>query len=273
MPRSTTASGDPVDQSLRYVRAISERLRDDLVVLPPAGWDAPTNCPPWPVRRLVAHVVSSGEAFRLSVERGVAGVTEPPLTEEERARRMDELADATPTERIEALERVTNAIEALYARLGPEDLDQICYHRRGNRSARWYAQHRLAEVAFHAWDLRRSLGQEAVLDEDVAHFLLPTLLESNLPRIYPSGPGGEGHYRLTVTGEPAASWRLTASPDRLAVERNGGDADVTITAPAATLALLVYGRADLAEEERQGRARVDGDRTLAERFHTIFPGP
>ena len=267
-------AGDPiVEQSLRYVRAISERLRDELAVLAPEGWDAPTNCPPWPVRRLVAHVVSSGEAFRLSVERGVAGVIEPPLTEEERARRMDELADARPAERIGALERVTDAIEALYARLEPEDLDRICYHRRGNRSARWYAQHRLAEVAFHTWDVRWSLRQEAVLDEVVARFLLPMLLESNLPRIYPNGPRGEGRFRLAVASEPDASWRLTASPDRLAVERDGDDADVTITAPAAALALLVYGRADLTEEERRGRARVDGDRTLAQRFHAIFPGP
>lgn len=262
-----------VHQSLRHIRDVTDRLREDLVRLAPEDWDAPTNCPPWPVRRLVAHVVSSGEFFRLSIERGVAGVTEPAVSEDERARRLDELSDAVPEERITALDRVTDAIEELYGRLNREQLEAICWHRRGNRSARWYAQHRLAEVAFHEWDLKRSLGRVATLDEGMAAFLLPMLLESNLPRSYAAGSGGEGRFRLVVQGALAASWLLTAIPGELDVTRGDADADLTITASAATLALLVYGRAELAELERQGRARVEGDRVLADRFHTIFPGP
>lgn len=47
---------------------------------------------------------------------------------------------------------------------------------------RWYASHRLAEVAFHSWDLRVSLRRERSLSEPVAAMLLATLLESNAPR-------------------------------------------------------------------------------------------
>lgn len=266
--------GDPeVDRSLRYIRDVSWRFRDELADLPPEAWDAPTNCPPWAVRHLVAHVTSSGEWFRLSVERGVAGSVEPSVTDEGRARRMDELSAASPEERIRALDRVTDGIEELYARLGPQELQAICYHRRGNRSARWYALHRLAEVAFHEWDFRRSLGQAAAFDEEVARFLLPMLLESNLPRMYSGGPRGQGRFRLLVEREPESSWLLVASPDRLEVTPGGGDADVAVGASPGVLALLVYGRAELAEVERQGRARVEGDRALAERFHAIFPKP
>jgi SCP-2 sterol transfer family len=99
------------------------------------------------------------------------------------------------------------------------------------------------------------------------------LLESNAPRIYPLGPRGEGRVRLVVEGAPAASWLLTAGPERLEVERGGGEADATITAPAEVLALLVYGRVDLADQERRGRAQIAGDRSLVERIRTIFPGP
>ena len=60
-------------------------------------------------------------------------------------------------------------------------------HRRGNRSVRWYAAHRLAELAFHAWDFQVSTGQTPTLDEQVALLLLPTLLESNVPRTYAAG--------------------------------------------------------------------------------------
>jgi uncharacterized protein (TIGR03083 family) len=268
------AAHPDVDRSLRYIRALSRGLRDDLAGLPPEGWDRPTTCPPWTVRQLAAHVVTGGETFRLAVERGLDGVTEPVLSGAERERLIREAAESSPGEQLDRLERATDELEALYERLSADDLEVICYHRRGNRSARWYIQHRLAEVAFHAWDLRRSLGLAAAFPQDVAELLLPTLLESNLPRIYPSGPRGTGRFRLVAEGPTPTSWLLAASPERLAVEREGaGGADVTISAAPAVLALLVYGRADLAEEERHGRARVEGDRALAARFHDIFPGP
>jgi uncharacterized protein (TIGR03083 family) len=267
------AARPDVDRALGHIRAISRELHDELAELPPEAWELPSSCPPWSVRQLVAHVVTSGETFRLSVERGVAGVAEPALPEAERERRIREAAELPPAELLDRLKQVTTELEALYERLSADQLEAICYHRRGNRTARWYIQHRLGEVAFHAWDLRRSLGCDAAFPEDVAELLLPTLLESNLPRIYPLGPRGEGRFRLVAEGSTPTAWLLAAGPERLEVERGGGHADVTIRAAPSTLALVVYGRADLAEEERQGRARVEGERALAARFHTIIPRP
>lgn len=270
-----------VDRSLRLIRALTDRMAAELARLAPDDWNRPTTCPPWQVRTLIGHVVSSGESFRLSVERGVAGSTEPPLPETERERRIARAAAAPPDELQHALACETPAIEALYERLSADELAAICYHRRGNRPASWYIQHRLAEVAFHLWDLERSLGRPAVLEPEVGAFLLPMLLESNLPRIYASGPRGQGWFRLVAEGLPNGTWLLAASPDRLEVTRGADAADssaglgpaVTISAAPAVLALLVYGRADLDQEERQGRLRVDGDRALAARFSTIFRGP
>jgi len=265
---------DPeVARSLGYIRAATERLRGALAGLPPEGWDAPTNCPPWPVRRLVAHLISSGDWFRQSVERGVAGIVDAVVSDEERARRMDELSAEAPAELLAGLDEVTERFERAYDRLDARQLEAICHHRRGNRSARWYAQHRLAEVQFHEWDIAQSLGRHPELPDDVAAFLLPMLLESNLPRTYALRTGGDGRFRMQVEGDPPARWLLAARPGELEVARGDGDADVTIQASAAALALLVYGRVTLADLERQGRARVDGDRALATRFHDMFPGP
>src|SRR5579884_2155019 len=69
------------------------------------------------------------------------------------------------------------ALDALMERLSADELETICFHPAGNRSARWYAQQRAAEIAFHRWDLLHSLGREAPLDEALAAFLLPMLLE------------------------------------------------------------------------------------------------
>ena len=80
-----------VDESIRHIRAVSRRLRAELASLPPEAWDAPSNCPPWPVRRLMAHAVNNAEFVQLNVERGVAGLTEPGITTEERAKRVQEI--------------------------------------------------------------------------------------------------------------------------------------------------------------------------------------
>jgi hypothetical protein len=169
--------------------------------------------------------------------------------------------------------RVTDEFESLYAGLSESQLDTICFHRRGNRSIRWYAAHRLAEVTFHGWDLDVSLGRPASVADDVALLLLPTLLESNVPRTYAAGLSqerGQGErYLLAVDGEPTARWLVTIKPETLEVVRGDGAADLSITAEASTLALLVYGRAEL----KSCGAVLEGDRALVERFATTFPRP
>jgi uncharacterized protein (TIGR03083 family) len=263
-----------VDRSIQLIGAETQRLRATLSSLPAEAWDTPSNCPPWPVRRLVAHIVNNAEFIQQNVERGVAGLTEPGITPDERAKRVQYITDAPPAEVVSILDQTTADLAAALERLSPEQVEAICYHPAGNRPARWYAQQRLAEIAFHQWDLSHSLGRDATIDPAVATFLLPMLLESNLPRIYQRGPKGEGRFRLVAQDAPDQTWLLVATPETLQVQRGAdGPADVTITAPLGTLALLIYGRASLSEEEQRGRARIDGDRALAERFHTIFPGP
>ncbi|HEY7068225.1 MAG TPA: maleylpyruvate isomerase family mycothiol-dependent enzyme [Chloroflexota bacterium] len=267
------ASHADVDASIRHIRAETERLRATLASLPAEAWDTPSNCPPWPVRRLVAHIVNNAEFIQTNVERGAAGITVSGIDPEARAKRVQYIAGAPPAEVVTILDQTTADLEAAFERLSPEQVEAICYHPAGNRPARWYAQQRLAEVAFHQWDVLHSLGRDPALDPAVAGYLLPMLLESNLPRTYQRGPKGDGRFRLVAQDAPDQAWLLTATPERLQVQRGGDGAACTITAPAGILALLVYGRANLAAEEQRGRARVEGDRALADRFHTIFPGP
>jgi uncharacterized protein (TIGR03083 family) len=250
---------------------LSDALTSDLVALSPEQWNRPTNCPPWHVRDIAAHIVSSGEGFVGNIRQGLAGSVEPGAGTEERHRRQVELETADPETVARALQAVTSDFQRLYAGLDEPELAAICFHRRGNRSVRWYAAHRLAEVAFHAWDLQLSLGHEPKLNDDVARLLLPTLLESNAPRTYAAGltpqRGSGERYLLRVVDDPAACWLVTIDPEKLEAKRGDAQADVTITASAATLALVVYGRRDL------HAAQLTGDLMLADRFPLIFPRP
>ena len=132
-------------------------------------------------------------------------------------------------------------------------------------------------MAFHAWDVQFSLGRDPKLDEQVAALLLPTLLESNAPRIYAAGltpqRGSGERYLFVVPDDPAARWLVTIDPDRLEALRGDAPADVTMTGSAASLALLIYGRCELATLAQSGAVRVDGDLVLADRFALIFPRP
>jgi uncharacterized protein (TIGR03083 family) len=262
-----------VRESLEHIRRLTTRCRVLLRDAPPDVWDRSSNCPPWQVRQLVAHMAAGGEQFRASVERGVAGSVEPPPEAQAREERLAQLAASEPTVILGRLARATTALENLYAELTDEQLEAVCFHRRGNRSARWYLEHRLAEVAFHVWDLERSLGLEPNLDREVAARLLPTLLESNLPRTYPTGPGGTGRFLLRESKLAKRAWLLDAVPGMLKVTPGEAAADATITAPPEALGLLVYGRRSLADLEREGLASVEGDRELAGRFGEIFASP
>jgi hypothetical protein len=166
---------------------------------------------------------------------------------------------------------VTDEFESLYAGLSDAQLETVCFHRRGNRSIRWYAAHRLAEVTFHGWDLDVSLGHSASVPEKVARLLLPMLLESNVPRTYAAGLSDERgrgeRFLLAVADDPSLRWVVTINSDALSVLPGGDSADLRITADAATLALLVYGRADLQS------LKLGGDLSLVDRFPRIFPRP
>lgn len=275
-------SSDPeVNQCLTEIRALLDGLRAELAGMPPEAWAAETNCPPWLVRDLIAHIIVSGEGFAASIQQGLAGSVEPSISHEQREHRQAQLAVADPDTILRAIQAITDDFESLYAGLDDAGLNMIAFHRRGNRPVRWYAYHRLAEVAFHCWDLQTSFGVPAVFDEGVALLLLPTLLESNAPRTYAAGLSaqkGTGEcYQLAVTGVPSAQWLVTLHPDRLEAVRGPAPADApahaTISGSAATLALLLYGRRDLSDLFQKREVWLDGDLLIAMRFGSVFPRP
>ena len=275
-------SSDPeVNQCLSAIRALLDGLRAELAGMPPEGWTAETNCPPWLVRDLIAHIVVSGEGFAASIRQGLAGSVEPSISHAQREHRQAQLAAADPDTIISDIQAITDDFESLYAGLDDAGLNMIAFHRRGNRPIRWYAYHRLAEVAFHCWDLQTSFGVPAIFEEDVARLLLPTLLESNAPRTYAAGlseqKGTGERYQLGVTDEPAAQWVVTIHPDHLETVRGpapaDAPADATITGSAATLALLLYGRRHLADLFEKREVWLDGDLLIAMRFGSVFPRP
>lgn len=271
-------SSDPeVERCLHFIRELSGDLSKDVAGLSADEWDRVSNCAPWRIRDLVAHIVSSGEGFAASIRQALQGSQEQSISHAARDRRQAELVEADPRTVAGEIDKITADFTGLYDGLEEDGLSAIGFHRRGNRSVRWFAAHRLAEIAFHSWDYQVSLGREPKLDEDVALLLLPTLLESNAPRTYAAGLSAEKgrgeRYLLAVADHPDAQWVVTIDPDELTAVRSEGPADLAISGPAAALALLVYGRYDLSSLFQSGAIRLEGDAMLADRFGAIYPRP
>ncbi len=263
-----------VDEALRRLRTEGDAFCAHLASLSLVDWDRPTNCPGWTIRLLVAHVVRGGESFLRSLERGLAGNLEPALTPEQKTARMHEIAAHPPAKILAELRTINDRFERAFGALRPDQLGTLGEHPFGPRSARWFAQQRLAEVAFHRWDLAASLGARAELDSATAGFLLPMLVEENLPVMMGHDwPRARASFHFGIAGSDR-SWTAAASPGRLAITRGStAPADVQVDGDAAALALLVYGRRTLAELRAEGRVSVKGDRAAVERFSEVFHGP
>ena len=64
------------------------------------------------------------------------------------------------------------------------------------------------------------------------------------------------------------------SADDLAIERgDSAHPDLAFACDPTTLVRIVYGKWPIAEAEREGALRFDGDRALAERFVALFALP
>jgi uncharacterized protein (TIGR03083 family) len=284
------AADEQIRVGLGYVREQTDRFVHELQAMGEDAWRGATNCPPWDVQTLAAHVARSAESFTTALERGRRGILEPALSKDARLKRVHDIAAQGPQGVLKTLKETADSFEELVASLDPQTPG---IHVYGPRSATWFVQQRLAEVVFHLWDLRVSLGLTPELDETVARWLLPMLVESNLPAAYGQARGGdtappsaesdvaavgtsdEGSLpalSLVVEGAPDLAWTLRPGLRELSVAK-GIEGTVTIRGDAAALALLVYGRQKLADLGAEGRLAVIGDRTLAERFGELFPTP
>jgi uncharacterized protein (TIGR03083 family) len=252
-------SADPwVAEGLRLLRAESEALLADLRALKPADWARPSNCPPWDVATLVAHVTSGAEFHYSSVERGLAGRRTSASSREERMAVAARLAAEGPARMIAVLEANTDYFEALFDRLDAAQLDTLAFHNHGLRPARWFVPHRLAEVVFHRWDVQASLGRATPPDDATVGYFLPIMLEVNLPVLYTRGARGRGRLRLVTREQPPRAWLVEADGAALRATPDGADAP-SVTISPGDLGLLVYGRVPLATLVASGRATADAD--------------
>ena len=112
-----------VHEGLRLHAREGDLFVADLAALDAAQWELPTNCPPWLVRTLAAHVARQVESYIGNIEPGLRGGSVEPESREKRTARMNEIA-AWETPAIIAMLRETNAhFNAWFGGLTPAQIE------------------------------------------------------------------------------------------------------------------------------------------------------
>lgn len=247
-----------VEEGLALVRTQTDRLLADLRALAPAQWQAPTVCAPWPVAAVAAHLAVGAEYFSAAIRRALSGEQDPGRTAAEREAAIAQLVAQGPTAIIEALASAADRFELTIRSVPPLKLDTPALHNHGPRPIRWFVVHRLGEVVVHRWDIGAAIGRPAPPDEDAAAFLVPTLLEVNLPVWYTRGPRGRGRLRLVVRERSPRAWLLDADGERLRAIWHGEGGAPRVDLGAPDLVLVLYGRLSLPELAAAGRLQAHG---------------
>ena len=261
------------------VSSESARLLEYFKGLSEDDWATQSACDAWNSADVVAHMTMAVDMFSGNIERGANGDSSPPEgmgppEEFDLAGRMAANATRAVAMReslgetlVEAFSQNCDRLNALLARMRPDDWEKRCYHPAAYLSVRRYLILRLAEMSIHEWDIRSRLEGSA---------RLPYAVASTLPELLPGFvvgrfflPGSEitspSRFRFNLTD--GGSHDIVAGGGELRMEDSTSDAaDVTFSCSASTFALLAYGRISVEEAVASGNMTIDGDGELAARF-------
>jgi uncharacterized protein (TIGR03083 family) len=230
MSSTSTVPDAPVGTSVAHVRREASRF-----VAVAARSPLEAHVPAYPaftVETLSAHI---GRALRIF--HGIlAGQAVTP----------DRLPQAPAGRAV--LDWVEAGLGPLVRLVGEVDPDTLVPfpHDAGDRPA-WQVPASLAvEIGVHRWDVESVLGDHATTPEDLAVREIETVFANFVPRLAGSGVapiGGTVHLHAT---DAAITWAVSVQDGRLVTGRHEAgapDGDVTVSAAAADLALVVWKRA------------------------------
>jgi uncharacterized protein (TIGR03083 family) len=283
--QAMTDSPDP-RRSLQRLEPEQRRLCERLLLLTPSQLELPSNLPGWHVVDLAVHITRVCDSILLAVQRAIVGDDSPAFGPAAKPRE-DAIRAMHPAGWVSLQQDAHQHLIRLVADLTDEQLEQLNFpHPQGRRSIRWFCTQLLAEVAFHRWDLDRSLGGHERLEDGLATYLLPFLLHPAEPLIgQRRAPNGAETFSLASNG---MRWVLTVNDRGTAVEATmpplplgeGASGEGRAQAPVIRaspgwLALAVYGRVRVdppAFHITSGSER-EMDKT-SDRFAAIFgPSP
>jgi uncharacterized protein (TIGR03083 family) len=253
-------------RSLQRLDAEQRQLCERLLQLTPSQLELPSNLPGWRVVDLAVHITRVHDSILLAVSRACVGDQSPAFGAAAKPRE-DAIRAMPPADWVRLQRDAYADLTRRVAELHDEQLERFDFpHPQGQRSVRWFCTQLLAETAFHRWDLDWSLGARSPLDDELATYLLPFLLDPAEPLFgQRCASSGSETFSLASAG---MGWQLTSSAGGTTVQRVSGGPEPVIHARPGWLALAVYGRVRVDPPTFQ----ISGPPDTPDRFAAVF-GP
>jgi uncharacterized protein (TIGR03083 family) len=255
MASTITVPAAPVRTSIEHVRRETRRFVE-VAAQSPLQAHVPAY-PAFTVETLSAHI---GRALRLfhDLLAGSAGLAGQPVT-------LDQLPEAPAGSAV--VDWAEAGLEPLVRLVGEIDPGTLVPfpHDAGDKPA-WQVPAALAvEIGVHRWDVESVLGDHAPIPQDLAVSEIETVFANFAPRLAGSDVAAIGGTVQLHATDAGITWAVSVQDGRLVTARlEPGEpaADVTVSATAADLALVVWKRA---LPPRAG-VEVSGQRDVLRRF-------
>ncbi len=122
-------------------------------------------------------------------------------------------------------------------------------------------------IALGRWGSRSPLADEELLKSSVDATVLA--LKADFDQA--AAKGLDATYALQLDGEP---FRVRVANGAIEIARGRPkDPDAVIESEQEALAAVLWGQDSVTEGVRSGRVKLEGDRTTAKRFFSLFPLP
>lgn len=252
--------------SLKKLDAEQAALCERLARLTPAEREQPSTLENWTVNDVSVHITRVCDSILKAIERGLEGDRTPAFGPAAKPRE-DEIRAMTPKDWAELSRSQYAQIAATIGVCTDAALDEYTFpHPQGERPLSWYCTQLLAETTYHRWDVEHSLGATGSLNDDLAAYLLPFLLEPS--RQLFGAKKCEGPVQSFIVATPDRRWQLDVGNEGCTVAEPSDDVPDVITAAPGWLALAIYGRIRVDGPE----FKLSGSADVADRFAAIF-GP
>ena len=263
-------------ETVQLLKDETARVAEYLKKLSPEAWATQSACDAWQVADVVAHVAGAIDRYGPNIARGAKGDysapegATPSTNTADRDALMRANAQTVIDYRVSLGDGLWDAFndsrlkfDAIFAELGEEDREKLCFHNAGIISMETYLNLRLTELIIHEWDCRSRLEPGAVLSAAS----IPAIIE-NFPvfavgRVFDPGVNmqNSARFRFELTGAGAESYDIVAGGGQKAIMELASEKrpDAIFGCDTQTFALLVYGRVTLEDQMAGGHIFVSGD--------------
>lgn len=272
--KQINAADSPQGKSelLRVLRNEAEGFFKLVVDADEKGWLAETPCEGWQVRDIVGHMTDVSETYLGRYVLSMEGWPAPdPLGLRGYAKAIDEGARAQRSvpqyELIGRQKAAWDGLNRIWDGLSDDQWAGLNIHHKFAGPVPQFMMNvfQLMDYTYHSWDIRKALGQEEVLGDEGAGYLVPFMIM--LRQFTFASEKAEGldiTVGIDVNGPYGGTWKLGVKDGQLSVEEGdiSGSQAVISFKDHVEFCLDAYGRAPL--------GAVEGDESVANTFKGLF---